>query len=308
MGRSITDNSIRLAAFEWLGRQVDLYGDLLPRELLRKGFKIGDASVPLISVQGIFKPQAMSDVPLSITTAPYGPYDDSFRPDGLLSYRYRGSDPDHRDNIGLRKAMQERVPLVYFHGVVPGKYLAAWPVFIVGDDPANLTFTVAVDDMAYVRIPADEEPTQIVSDDSELFARRVYITRTIRTRLHQQGFRERVLTAYRNQCACCRLRHERLLDAAHIIPDSEPEGEPLVQNGIAMCKLHHAAFDTFIIGVSPDYLIKVRPDVLREKDGPMLVHGLQGLNDSRIVLPHSQRLMPNRDLLDRRFQRFKAAV
>jgi len=35
-------------------------------------------------------------------------------------------------------AMFRKVPLIYFHGVVPGRYLAVWPVFIVGDEPENL--------------------------------------------------------------------------------------------------------------------------------------------------------------------------
>jgi hypothetical protein len=34
-----------------------------------------------------------------------------------------------------------------------------------------------------------------------------------------------------------------LLDAAHILPDGHPKGEPVVPNGLALCKLHHAAFD-----------------------------------------------------------------
>ena len=68
------------------------------------------------------------------------PYDDSFGSDGLLRYRYRGTDPDHQDNRGLRFAMQQRLPLVYFHGVVPGRYVAAWPVFVVGDDQSGLSF------------------------------------------------------------------------------------------------------------------------------------------------------------------------
>ena len=77
---------------------------------------------------------------------PDGPYEDSFTSENLLAYRYRGTDPGHRDNAGLRRAMQTRTPLVYFHGVVKGWYLAVWPVFIVGDNPGALTFTVAADD------------------------------------------------------------------------------------------------------------------------------------------------------------------
>ena len=51
-------------------------------------------------------------------------------------------------------------------------------------------------------------------------------------RLHQATFRERVLHAYRTSCAICRLRHRELLDAAHILPDGHPRGEPVVPNGL----------------------------------------------------------------------------
>src|SRR5205823_3605890 len=57
-----------------------------------------------------------------------------------------GTDRAHRDNAGLREAMRRQLPLVYFHGIVPGRYMASWPVFIVDDDPHALTFSVAVDD------------------------------------------------------------------------------------------------------------------------------------------------------------------
>ena len=57
--------------------------------------------MPLLGPQGIFKP-AMITVPLSMTTVPSGPYDDGFDGGGVLHYRYRGTDPFHRDNAGLR--------------------------------------------------------------------------------------------------------------------------------------------------------------------------------------------------------------
>ena len=72
------------------------------------------------------------------------PYDDGMTPDGLLLYRYRGTDASHRENAGLRQAMAEQIPLVHFQGITKGQYLASWPVYIVGDDPAALAFTVAV--------------------------------------------------------------------------------------------------------------------------------------------------------------------
>ena len=82
--------------------------------------------------------------------------------------------------------------------------------------------------------------------------RRAYLTDTFRRRLHQVAFRERVLRAYAERCALCRLRHQELLDAAHITPDSDAEGEPVIGNGVALCKLHHAAFDRFTFAIRPD--------------------------------------------------------
>ena len=304
----LTDPKVRMAAFDWLAQQADTYGEVLPRNLLQKGFILEGKRIPLLSPQGIFKPAVLPEIPLSIVTSPDGPYNDGFSPDGLLQYKYRGDDPRHRDNIGLRKAMRRHVPLIYFHGIAPGKYIASWPIYIVNDDPRRLTFTAVVDDVATVTVRRGEQPTQVVPDEQALFSRRAYVTRQARQRVHQQAFRVRVLAAYREQCACCRLRHEQLLDAAHIVPDSEPEGEPVVSNGIALCKLHHAAFDEFFIGITPDHIIRVRRDILEESDGPMLLHGLQGLDGKKIVLPQSVNLQPNPDFLEKRFTLFRRAI
>ena len=122
-----------------------------------------------------------------------------------------------------------------------------------------------------------------------------------RRRLHQRAFRERVLLAYRNQCALCRLRHSELLDAAHIVPNAEPEGEPVVRNDIALCRLHHAAFDRFFLAVRPDRIIEVRRDILKESDGPTLQHAIQGLHGQPIVLPRRSEEQPAIEFLYERF-------
>ena len=103
------DQSIRSAAFSFLTEQTRLHGDVLPRELLAAGFRYGDERVPLLGPQGIFKPRLL-EMPLSITTVPViegreRPYEDSLGSDNLVTYRYRGTDPSHRDNAGLRLAM-----------------------------------------------------------------------------------------------------------------------------------------------------------------------------------------------------------
>lgn len=142
--------------------------------------------------------------------------------------------------------------------------------------------------------------------DLETELRRRYVTAETRSRLHQRTFRERVIRAYKEQCAMCRLRHEELLDAAHIIPDSEEKGEPTVTNGISLCKLHHAAFDRGIIGIRPDYIVDIRLDILEETDGPMLKYGLQELHGSRLFLPSRAEFLPDPGNLKWRYEAFRA--
>ena len=96
-----------------------------------------------------------------------------------------------------------------------------------------------------------------------------------------------MLRAYQQYCAICRLRHDELLEAAHILPDGHSLGEPVIPNGLALCTLHHAAFDSYIIGVTLDLEVKVRLDVLEQVDRPTLQHGLEGFQVRRIPVPRA---------------------
>lgn len=289
---------LRLLAFSWLSKQIAFHGDVLPRDLLTQGFTFDGQRIPLLGPQGIFKPRVL-ELPLSITTSPNGPYSDTPDKEGNWLYRYRGIDPYHRDNVGLRKAMEQKVPLIYFIGIRESRYMAVFPVFIVEDYPMDLTFKVMADDKAMLKEALPE-----IGDAED--GRRRYVTAGVRVRLHQRGFRERVLEAYQEQCACCRLRHLELLDAAHIIPDLETDGEPVVKNGISLCKLHHAAFDSNILGIRPDYVIEINKEVMEEVDGPVLRHGLQGLHQSSLILPKSKHLYPDQGRLEARYAEFRS--
>ena len=83
------DDLIRLAAFNWLEQQTDIYGDVLPRSLLENGFTYKDNRITLVGQKGIWKPKIM-ELPLSIITILDGPYADSFTEEGFLKYKYRG--------------------------------------------------------------------------------------------------------------------------------------------------------------------------------------------------------------------------
>ncbi|MBT3378816.1 MAG: HNH endonuclease [Lentisphaerae bacterium] len=161
-----------------------------------------------------------------------------------------------------------------------------------------LTFSVAVDDAAFLEVHNELA-------DSGTEARRRYITAVTQHRMHQQGFRERVLDAYRNRCAICRLRHPELLEAAHILPDGHPNGDPIVPNGLSLCKLHHAAFDGNFLGIRPDYVIELRRDILDERDGTMLEYGIQAFHNHPLIIPRPPDLRPDPHRLDERYRLFR---
>jgi putative restriction endonuclease len=292
------DTQIRVAAFDWLNDQCKLYGEVLPYSLLKDGFNFNGEKVHLVGQTGIWKPRQCS-VPISILTSVKSMYDDGPEGADFINYSYRGTNPAHHDNVGLRKVMSQGLPLIYFLGVSRGKYMPIYPVYIVKDDPANLRIVMQ----------ADSQSTILAKLENEVGADpvRKYVTREVKYRIHGGIFRESVIAAYGCQCTLCRIKHEPLLDAAHIIPDNHELGIPSVNNGLALCKIHHAAYDANLMGITPDYTIKVKHDLLEEFDGPMLQHGIKELHDKSIVLPRHKLNYPSPDNLDFRFQKFLKA-
>ena len=291
---------VRTAAFRWLS-EVTQGGELPVTWGQLQAFRVDGDSITLIGQRGIWSPRGFS-MPISITTAPPrvgrdAPYDDEITDDGLLRYRYFQTDPLHRDNAGLRAAMATATPLIYFKGIRKGVYHASWPAYIVSDHPSELSVLVSILDPGELRPDLDPSTVSV--------AERRYYTRLTKQRLHQAAFRVNVLTAYREACTMCRLKHVALLDAAHIVSDALG-GSPVVPNGLALCKIHHAAFDNHIIGLRPDFVLEVREDVLAEIDGPMLRHGLQEMHGRQITLPRRPVDRPDPDLVEQRYEVFRA--
>lgn len=109
VGEPDLDSRVRTRAFQFLSEQLHLHGgQTLAQRVLSRGFDVDGRRVPLMGPQGIFKPAILTEMPLTIRTAPVvegepRPYDDAVGPDGFWRYHYRGTDPMHRDNQ-LREA------------------------------------------------------------------------------------------------------------------------------------------------------------------------------------------------------------
>ena len=145
-----------------------------------------------------------------------------------------------------------------------------------------------------------DEPEPVPLEDP---IERRYAVRETRVRLHQARFRGRVVPAYSSQCAICRLKELRLLDAAHILSDVLDAGEPTIQNGLSLCAIHHRAFDQNLVGVSPDYVVHVSRRLLEDEDGPML-DLLKTFDGADLNVPARAAWRPDRERLALRFERF----
>lgn len=295
-----SERAARNAAMQWLDARPS---DRVDYAWL-SSFEFEGERLPLMDRQrGIRKPAGMqAALAIRTTFTPPGkspPYADAIGPDGLQRYKYRGDDPQHPENRALRRAGDLKLPLIWFVAVAQGLYEPIYPVWVVGDEPQQLQFALALD------------PSQRFLDTSAGLDEdsRRYVERLTKARLHQRVFRTQVLLAYETRCAVCALKHGSLLDAAHIIADGQPDGQPVVPNGLAMCKIHHAAYDGRILGIRPDLTLHIRDDILSEVDGPMLRHGLQEMHNQKLMVqPRGRAARPDPVRLERRYAEFVASA
>jgi putative restriction endonuclease len=306
------DAQMRSVAFEHLRQLTQLY-DQLSSAHLSAGFQFNGERIPLVNPQrGIFKPRQMSFL-LSIRTVFPRPgrrvwYDDQtevhrqiFEGEETIDYAFMGQNPDAPDNRWLREAMENRIPIVYFLGTSPGEYQVVIPTYIVDWNPFALRAQIAFEDETHF-----VESLQETASNFGHAPERRYALREVKQRLHQASFRAAVIAAYDGRCALSGLPEQRLIDAAHIVEDrNEQLGQPIVQNGIPLSKIHHAAFDAHLIGIDQDFKLHISESLLAQNDGPML-SALKELHGGKLKLPTRKQDWPDQDRLATRFTQFRA--
>lgn len=240
--------------------------------------------------RGIWNPRDM-DATLSVLSSVDGPYADRDVAGGLFHYSYRQGSING-DNAKLRRAYELQKPIILLRKIRDGVFVPHAPVYVVGDLVDQREFLLALDDSERL-LSSDPSPLE-----------RSYAEQIVKRRLHQAEFRGRVIAAYATRCAICRLRHGELLDAAHIVADREEHGLPTVTNGLSLCKIHHAAYDGYLIGISPEYEVRVDQQLLDEVDGPMLQYGLQSMHGTQLTLPALRKDHPDTNRLAQRYTEF----
>lgn len=284
--------AIRQDVFRWLDDLFIGRGgyEISRAELLNYSYR--GERIPLLDTgRGIRNPVSFRSTLSIMSGWKANKYRDFEDENGWIEYSYR--DQEGGDNTKLIRAAELEDPIVYFRAVRDGYYLPYYPITVTNDSDARV-----------VRFPLEQVLTLL--GDPLLYSeqQKRYADSIVRARLHQPLFRARVLVAYASACTICDLKHAELLDAAHILGDRHESGVPHVTNGLAMCKIHHAAYDRSLLGITADYEVRIDRELLDEVDGPMLRHGLQDMHGRSIRLPSNRNARPNRDRLAEKFAEF----
>lgn len=292
-GDVIDEHALRHRIMAQLAEQTLHNGGFVTRaELTSFTIAPGETRRLIDASRGIWNPKDLSAT-LSVVSSPHGPYYDRQVENGLFHYSYRAGSK-YGDNTKLRRACELELPIILLSKICTGIFVPVFPVYVIADDTAANEFIFALDEsLRFISNPLN--PT---ADE------RRYAEQVVRRRLHQPEFRARVVRAYDTRCAVCGLKIGELLDAAHIVPDTHPLGQPVVQNGLSLCKIHHAAFDRNLLGISSDLEVRLNAALLDEIDGPMLRHGLQEMHGRELTLPSRRADRPDPDRIDLRFHEF----
>ncbi|MDN4476933.1 hypothetical protein QQX09_13825 [Demequina sp. SYSU T00192] len=263
-------------------------------------YTIDGVRLPLIDPQGrgIRNPGEWRHT-LSITTVENGRYPDRQVQPGVWQYPYCVNKHGKIDssNNKLFAAHRDGVPVLYLYKPMPYTYLPVGMVAAVTRDDSSREFTIALAE-------GEVRATDLVSPIEREWAQTM-----VERRLHQPRFRAIVMAAYESRCAICALPEAALLDAAHIRGDKDPNGQPVVENGLALCSIHHRAYDGKQLGIDEDLRLHVRRDILEIADGPVWEHALQRLpGRSLTIVPRARRDRPDPYRLGLTFKEFLATT
>jgi putative restriction endonuclease len=127
------------------------------------------------------------------------------------------------------------------------------------------------------------------------------IVTEVRRRAREASFQRRVLEAYSDRCALCGIQLQ-LVQASHIVPVANASSTDETTNGLALCALHHWAFDRSLVTIFDDYEVQVNENRLKELRGLGLSQGEKDFVKQlrkRILLPKGKADCPSKSYIRR---------
>ena len=93
-----------------------------------------------------------------------------------------------------------------------------------------------------------------------------------------------------------------------MIDDRNPRGVATIANGIALCAIHHLAYDPNLLGIDPRGVVHIARRLPDEHDGPMLRSGIEGFRGAAILQPRRTDERPDPVPLELGFAMFAAVA
>ena len=95
-----------------------------------------------------------------------------------------------------------------------------------------------------------------------------------------------VLSSYNNRCCISGIGNIELLEACHIVGWSENTANRTnPQNGLCMNPFFHKAYDSHLIGITPDYTIIISSDIIDNINDTNFKSYLSHINNKKLRCP-----------------------
>jgi hypothetical protein len=190
-----------------------------------------------------------------------------------------------------------------------------WMLTEKGFDKALELLTIPIEQKNHLLIKSYEVEKEVkkltdkpAPDNYNPIGMKEKVTVTRETSLRFRGFRQAVIENYDYRCCACGLKiqspnfHSWEVEAAHIVSHTK-NGKDDIWNGLALCHLHHWAFDVGWFSLTDDYKIlissssnKIPVDFGKIGNYRFFEDGL--VNNRIILLPENNELFPHKKSIE----------
>ena len=161
-------------------------------------------------------------------------------------------------------------------------------------DAANLMLATA-------RLIETDSKSGAIAEAIVLPRERVVVTVTRTAYARDPKFRDAVMQAYNGRCCVCG-RQLGLVQAAHIVPHSQPDSVDHLRNGLALCIEHHRMYDDALLlptAYGRLHLNLDRVEHLQNIGRGAGLDGVRALANERYWVPDDDASRPENALLER---------
>lgn len=155
--------------------------------------------------------------------------------------------------------------------------------------------TVPAEAAILSKIAEDPDEVGDADIDANVAGPRKTAILTTKKTLRALDFSRRVLGAYGHACAMCGTQL-RLIDGAHILPVADERSTDQTSNGVALCALHHRAYDQGLVTFDPTLKVRLNDRMIAQLKVDDRAEGLTTFKKNLrpvLIIPPDKRDRPN---------------